>query len=231
MKICIDAGHNYSGYDTGAQGNGLKEQDITFQIADKLKVLLAKKGITVIMTRNKLEENSDNSSINASIAGRARLCNDNKCDCFISIHCNAGGGIGTESYAYSKQSKGYELAVSVNSALVRLLPLKDRGVKTANFGVLRLTNCPAILVETAFIDNYADSLMLKNNQADFAAGIANGVFNYFGIKSDKEVTISDMKSVISEKCGFSSPDDVFRLVDSHPYAKDLYQKWYKSYGY
>lgn len=38
MRICIDAGHNYSGFDTGALGNGLREQDITFKIADKLKV-------------------------------------------------------------------------------------------------------------------------------------------------------------------------------------------------
>ena len=39
MKICIDAGHNYSKYDTGASGNGLREQDITFKIADMLKNL------------------------------------------------------------------------------------------------------------------------------------------------------------------------------------------------
>ena len=36
MEIYLDAGHNHSGADTGAQGNGLREQDITYQIVQKV---------------------------------------------------------------------------------------------------------------------------------------------------------------------------------------------------
>jgi len=226
MKICIDAGHNYSGFDTGAQGNGLREQNITFPIADKLRVLLQSKGISVIMTRAKLEDNVDNSSLNASINKRAQLSNSNNCDLFVSIHCNAGGGTGTETYSYSEAGEGGKLARAVNKAITEKLPLRNRGAKTANFGVLRLTNCPAILVETAFIDNYEDSLMLKNKQDDFAAAIAAGIFNYAGITADD---IGDMKAYIAKSCGFSNSDAIFNLLDTHPYAADLYKKWYKSY--
>ena len=227
MKICIDAGHNYSGYDTGAQGNGLLEQNITFPIADKLKALLQRYGITVVMTRGKLESNVDNSSLNASISKRAQISNTNKCDLFVSIHCNAGGGTGTETYAYTEHSEGYKLAKYVNNAIIEKLPLKNRGVKVANFGVLRLTSCPAILVETAFIDNYADSLLLQNSKDLFAQAIAYGICNYLGIKTETDV--EEMKAYISKKCGFSDPSAVFNLLDLHLYSDDLYKKWYKSY--
>ena len=227
MKICIDAGHNISGFDTGAEGNGLKEQNITFPIADKLRVLLEKQGIGVVMTRPSLESNADNSSLNASLSKRAEISNYNKCDYFVSIHCNAGGGTGTETYAFSEAGEGFLLAKAVNKAITSVLPLRDRGVKTANFGVLRMTNCPAILVETAFIDNYSDSLFLKNNQDDFARAISDGIFEYLGVKA--VTSIADMKAYIAKKCGFSNPEDVFRILDTHPYSADLYKKWFDSY--
>ena len=229
MKVCIDAGHNHSGYDTGAQGNGLKEQDVTFFIADKLKSLLEGENITVVMTRPALSSNTDNSSINASLTKRSQFSNSNNCDLFVSIHCNAGGGTGTECYAYSEKSAGYALAGDILKNLTEKLPLRNRGVKTADFAVLRLTNCPAVLLETAFIDNYNDSIMLKNNQNDFAGGIASGIFKYLGIQPKSEITIAEMKACIASICGFSSPDGVFGLLDTHMYASDLYKKWYESY--
>ena len=88
MKICIDAGHNYSGFDTGAIGNGLREQDVTFSIADKLRYLLKQKGIDVIMTRNNFTDNIGGNAKD-SINERAKIANRAKCDYFISIHCNA----------------------------------------------------------------------------------------------------------------------------------------------
>ena len=56
MLIVVDPGHNYNGVDTGAVGNGLREQDITFYIAEKLKPILERNGFSVIMTRNYLKE-------------------------------------------------------------------------------------------------------------------------------------------------------------------------------
>ena len=209
MKICIDAGHNFSGYDTGATGNGLKEQNITFPIANKLKALLEGIGIAVVMTRPTLESNTDNSSLNASINKRAQICNSNNCNLFVSIHANAGGGTGTETYAFSEKSEGYTLATAINKAIVEKLKLRDRGAKTANFGVLRLSNCPAVLVETAFIDNYSDSLLLKNNQDDFATAIFNGICTHLGYENKpvqeqaaevKELeTINDLVWELSER--------------------------------
>ena len=60
MKIFIDAGHNYSGSDTGATGNGRREQDITPLIAIKLKEFLNHNGIEVKMSRNAVTDNVSN---------------------------------------------------------------------------------------------------------------------------------------------------------------------------
>ena len=88
MKICIDAGHNFSSYDTGATGNGLREQDVTFGIASKLKQMLEEAGVEVIMTRTYLSQNLGLNS-DDSLAKRCRIANENECDLFISIHCNS----------------------------------------------------------------------------------------------------------------------------------------------
>lgn len=46
---------------------------------------------------------------------------------------------------------------------MRELGTTDRGIKArADLGVLRKTNMPALLIETAFIDNAQDAALLKN---------------------------------------------------------------------
>ena len=44
--------------------------------------------------------------------------------------------------------------------------------------VLKHTDMPAVLVETAFIDNDEDAELLTNRQDDFARAIARGVTDY-----------------------------------------------------
>ncbi len=175
MKICIDAGHNYSNYGTGAVGNGLKEQDINFYIADKLKALLVASRHSVKMTRSKLEENVGTSNAD-SLNKRASIANQFGADLFISIHCNAGGGTGTETLIYAKGGKAEEYANKIQKAIVQKLGTRDRGVKERpKLVVLRKTSMPAVLVETAFIDTKADAVLLKNRQSDFASAIFEAV--------------------------------------------------------
>ncbi|MGN1058823.1 MAG: N-acetylmuramoyl-L-alanine amidase, partial [Clostridia bacterium] len=94
MKIFIDPGHNYTGADTGAAGNNLREQDITFYIAKKLETLFLQNGDQVKMSRNRLTDSLGN-SVQESITGRVVMANDWGADLCISLHCNAGGGTGT----------------------------------------------------------------------------------------------------------------------------------------
>ena len=215
MKICIDAGHNYSYYDTGAEGNGLREQDVTFKIADKLKELLIKTNVGVTMTRAKL---TDNVGVNAkdSINERTRIANNTRCDYFVSIHCNAGGGTGTETLIYGTGGKAEPLAKCVNNKIVEHFGFKNRGIKVRpDLGVLRLTDMPAILVETAFIDHKKDAELLKNYANEFAECIYKGICEFLEYepialkekhenptdiieKLSKEIEIHDKKKAVFE---------------------------------
>ena len=181
--IVVDAGHNYSVTDTGAVGNGLREQDITFYIAEKVKPLLEKNGFTVIMTREKLTDNVSELSVSASLKERAAIANEAGAVLFISIHCNAGGGTGTETYYCTGSDEGKALAQYIQEAVIEEVGLTDRGVKNATFSVLRNTDMPATLLETAFIDNSSDAKVLadKNYQKSYAVGIAKGICEYFGL--------------------------------------------------
>ena len=107
MKICIDAGHNNSGWDTGATGFGRREQDVTFKIAESLSEKLKKNGINVVMTREYKGQNLGKST-NDSLKKRVQIANSEKADLFISIHCNSSilkSATGTEVFVYSKKSK------------------------------------------------------------------------------------------------------------------------------
>ena len=175
MKIFIDAGHNYKGADTGACANGLFEQNVTFLIADELKELLVKSGHSVKMSRNKITD-CIGTTLPQSLKLRCNLSNSFSADLFISIHANAGGGYGTETYVYSEKSSALSIAKRVQSSIVKRLDTADRGIKyNSGLYVLSKTKAPAILIETAFIDSKEDALKLKNNTKDFAKAIFEGI--------------------------------------------------------
>ena len=204
-KIFIDPGHNYSGLDTGAHGNGLKEQDITYLIAERLKAKLECVGFEIKMSRNSLQDNCDNSSITKSLRHRYSMANEWGADYFVSIHCNAGGGTGTEVYSNVYGSKAYKLSECIQKRIVKRIGLSDRGVKTANFAVLTGTNMPAVLVETAFIDKAQDAKILgsESGREDFATAIAEGISDFLGtnLNFEEELNMSqyeELKNEISE---------------------------------
>lgn len=212
MKVYIDAGHNHSGVDTGAVGNGLREQDITYLIASRVEKTLLAKGISVKMSRNSLTDNVVNGgTVSDSLRARYSAANNWKADVFVSIHCNANNdrnAKGCETYAYKKGGDSERLASCVLSGLLWNTDLKSRGVKTADYAVLRNTTMPAVLVETAFISNASDAAFLgsEDGQRQIAKGIAEGIMEYLGID------YSDMQSKI---------DDVVKKVDKLTTPNDI----------
>lgn len=179
--VVLDPGHNYDTTDTGASANGLKEQDITYLIASKVKPLLERNGFQVIMTRNSLTENVSEESVSDSLKKRADIANEAGADLFLSIHCNAGGASGTETYYYDKSDEGIYLAEAIQEKVVEVVGLQDRGVRTAGFAVLRYTEMVAALLETGFIDAEKDAAILgsTSGQQLYAEGIAKGICAYF----------------------------------------------------
>lgn len=180
--ILVDAGHNHDGKDIGARNDkyGIKEEDITWQIADKLRTKLEAAGYRVIMTRPGIDSSVANASTTESLQARVDMAHKNLADLFISVHCNTGGGKGTETYCFSTGGYAERLAKIVQKNMKEQVGLYDRGVKTANFYVIKNTLMPAILIETGFIDNDSDAWVLTSaeGQEKIAAAVAAAVKEY-----------------------------------------------------
>lgn len=173
LKVTVDPGHG--GSDSGALGARSQEKDVNLAIAKQVATYLTASGIQIQMTRQ------DDSFV--SLSDRATMANNNNSDYFISVHANAGGGKGAEVFAFSSTSKGSSLAAKILNQVVSSLSLTNRGVKYANFAVLRLTAMPAILVETAFLDNVQEEAMLNDpaKQEVFGKAITDGFLEFAGL--------------------------------------------------
>lgn len=199
LKVFIDAGHNDSKWDTGAEGNGLKEQDITFAVSKKLSDMLQAVGVSTKLSRAK-KTDVLGTDMNTSLSARSKMANDWGADIYISIHCNAFGNTsahGTEVYTYNTSSKIYSLAQNICSAICNGLGTFKRGTKTASYAVLKNTNMPAMLIELAFITNPSDAQLLKNKQDDFAKAIFNEICKNYNIKKVLETTADIVNDLAS----------------------------------
>jgi len=156
--VWLDAGHG--GKDSGGVGNGLMEKNIVLAMAKRVGAILTGDytGVDVKFTRT--------TDVFYELTERTNMANKAKADLFISFHTNAGGGTGYEDYVHDKKasqtSKDFQEKIHEHaSAVVSKYGLKNRGKKTANYAVLRESDMPAVLVETAFIDT-DDAKLLKN---------------------------------------------------------------------
>ena len=170
-KVFIDPGHG--GTDPGASGNGLYEKEVVLSIAKKVGNILISKGFDVEFSRS--------TDTYVSLSDRAAQANAWDADLFVSIHCNSAtssSANGTECYTSpTSNTSTKSLSKNMASALASKLALTNRGHKEANFAVLRLSNMPSILIETAFINNANDANKLKTRENDFASVIANQIAN------------------------------------------------------
>eukprot|EP00004_Rigifila_ramosa_P002576 TRINITY_DN12693_c0_g1_i1.p1 TRINITY_DN12693_c0_g1~~TRINITY_DN12693_c0_g1_i1.p1 ORF type:complete len:218 (+),score=47.35 TRINITY_DN12693_c0_g1_i1:38-655(+) len=154
-RITIDPGHG--GSDPGAVGNGLRESDITLDIALRLRdLLVADSGRwQVQMTRT--------SDSTVELSTRVNMANAWPADRFVSIHVNSfsdPSANGTETYSYSSTGTAASLRNVIQEEMVAAWGLRNRGAKTADFYVLRETTMPATLSETGFITNAYDASFL-----------------------------------------------------------------------
>lgn len=176
--IAIDAGHG--GHDPGSSGNGLVEKQVTLQVAKKVEKALEKRNVKVFMTRT----NDTYIALNE----RVNLAEKAKVDAFVSIHTNSfssSSANGTETFyslarSSTKVDDSKQLATFIQNRLYKALNTTNRGVKTANFAVLR-TTFPSTLVELAFISNKSDADKLGSEQYQQIAAdaIADGIMDYY----------------------------------------------------
>lgn len=197
--VVIDAGHG--GHDGGATANGLKEKDLTLDIAKRIQSKLKGSELKVIMTRS--------TDKYLTLSERANIANRNKADLFVSVHINSGGGTGFESFIYSGNvsANTQKLQETIHRNIMDQMDVADRGEKRANFAVVRQTSMPAVLTENLFIDTKADAAKLKDSkQLDkIAQGHADGIIEYLGIKGKQTASKSKKKKPAAKPKPQSTP--------------------------
>ena len=157
--LVVDAGHG--GNDQGAAGRRSLEKDINLKVARRVCKRIRKKckGVEVIQTR------PDDHFV--TLDDRAGMANFSRADLFISIHSNSARGWaeGTETFIHpsARGGRSERMARLIEQEYVRR-GRKSRGVKTANFAVLRGTRMPAVLTELGFISNRNEERFMKSRK-------------------------------------------------------------------
>jgi len=204
LKIVIDPGHG--GSDPGAvrpyNGVQVRESDLVLDVSLRLQSLLNQTGMDISLTRT--------TDVFLTLSERAVFANNRNADVFVSVHANDftdPSANGTETYYYAlsagRSSAAVEhhgmsaelnlraatgdrvqdsrlLAEKIQARLVERLQLRDRGVKTQNFAVIRETNMAAVLAELGFMSNAGDMAVLMSNlgRNNSAAALYLGILDY-----------------------------------------------------
>lgn len=183
-KIYIDQGHNPQNPNAGAEGNGLREQDITYEIGQRLSQILRSEGYETRLSRPTPTTQLGTSNA-TSLAARVNDANAWGADYFISLHTNAAAAEsarGSEAYVYRRGSAAFSLAEDILTGLANTTGLPTRGVfLRPSLYVLRKTTMPAVLVELGFITNPEDAELMSERPYLFARGIADGINEYLGM--------------------------------------------------
>lgn len=186
IKIYIDQGHNPSSFhNSGAEGNGLHEEDLTYKIGMALYSLLrADRRFEVAVSRPTPQTvlGSDNDS---SLAARVEGAESFGADYFISLHANSYGDPevhGAEIWVSGEDGEAYGFAAAVIDALVSVTGQRARGVKTdGELYLLKNSTMPTALLEMGFISNPEEAAMMDSSPELFAGAIYSGILNYFGL--------------------------------------------------
>lgn len=164
LKVYLDAGHG--GPDPGASGSGYQEYKLTAELAKLVANYLTSNYGLAVYTNTKGND----------YKYRHPEAKSMDCGVFVSIHFNASGGSGTESYVHSVNSAAGSrtLQHSIHTKLVSALGLTNRGEKDEWFAVVS-GPLPSVLLEICFIDNANDMKVYQSKKDAVAQAIAQGI--------------------------------------------------------
>lgn len=181
--VVLDAGHGSS--DSGKVGiNGVLEKDINLSISKETKNHLEKKGIRVVMTRDKDESLAEGENGNRKVQdmkARVKRINDTKPNLAVSIHQNSyheESIHGAQVFYYEHSESGEKDARILQEALLAVDPDNTRQVKAnTTYYLLKRTEVPILIVECGFLSNQeeAEKLASEDYQKEIAKAIANGI--------------------------------------------------------
>lgn len=175
-SVMNDPGHG--GVDPGATGNGYKEKDLVLKLALGVDEHLRRHGLKSHLTRK------DDRFI--PLGDRSKKANNLNVDAFISYHFNSFSDAkanGTETFHFPRSNEGHVLASKIQNELIGAnLVNSNRGVKSANFSVLRRTEMKSVLIEVCFISNKNDMDFFIKNYDKYVQAITKAIVEHGGVK-------------------------------------------------
>lgn len=216
-RLCFDYGHG--GVDSGACYKGRKESNDVLSLGRAVAAEVRRHGVIVDETRT--------SDATVSLGERSNFENRNSCEYFISFHRNAyepEKARGAETYTYlSASTKAKALAEKIQAGLVSI-GFANRGIKTANYHVLRETKCPAVLIEMGFIDNSSDNALFDSKRNEIVKAIAKAMLSQIGI-GYKENKSNEVK--VQQNHQVTSGQTLYRVMAGSYTVRDNAEKQVK----
>lgn len=183
--IVLDPGHGYGATTSdNPDGRTATEIETALSVGQKTKDLInANCNWTVYLTRT--------SNLNGwiSVNQRAQMSNNWNADRLLSIHCNAGGGTGTETFYCTADDTNtapdISFAQKIQADMVSYGSwsnrrcVEDNSFLAYHLGVLRYSSATGCLNEIGFVDYTSDATKL--NSDSWRNSFANAYFNAFKI--------------------------------------------------
>src|SRR5438874_5629086 len=154
--VVVDAGHG--GKDSGAYRRyGPPEKMVTLDVAQRLERKLRESQVKTVMTRD--------SDVFIPLNDRVAMENKQKSAVFVSIHFNDSRKRRTHGFeTYYHSGASFDLANGIQQKLMTIPNSANGGIHTANFRVLRLASCPAVLVECGYLSNRAEGNQARDSE-------------------------------------------------------------------
>lgn len=175
-KIVIDPGHG--GDDIGNISREILEKDVNLKIANVLKNMLKGVGADVLLTRNE--------DVYIPMIDRVDIINKFRPEMFISIHQNNfmySGVNGVEVYCYDGDNEAMKLGKMVVENISSMVGVKNRGVRTGDYYILRECKLSGIIIECMYMSGNKDNLKYNEDAyCKIAEAICKSLCQYYGIE-------------------------------------------------
>jgi N-acetylmuramoyl-L-alanine amidase len=198
VKIMLDPGHDINTPGKRSPDGSMREFEFNKATAIHVATILSQyNGIEVFFSHDL------NDAIDTSLSARANLANRLQVNCVISIHANAGAvsARGIETYIHLNTPTSTDnLARMIHDNTIIITGMANRGVKRADFAILRETNMDALLIECGFMTNNEDLALLKSDEyrRKCAQGIVNGLVQFYGLTRKPEPPTGPAPAIVYE---------------------------------